>query len=350
MYWIHLGRTQEKGIAFWQTKSHAIIANNTTPPDCIERVISHECISQEVAGNCSTGIPEWLKDFAESLDVAEIPTAAEISHDSDPERPIKVASRKHGAHTHFPKDRNCEICKRTKITTAPCRRRTGEKLPRAEKFGDLITADYKVLNEDGESPNKYRYAVVVQDLATQWIQSYPCKKKLLRWREGVYDSFSSRLKSQKSFTLTIRWNLVNSVKIYHGIIVFLHSIDPRWLGLPREQCAEQRKEHLPYCCNLAWMKNGGLFLWNAMAICEVFKISWQMWKHLAKDDSENHLKDQKIPCGAMVEYHHLSAKGQPRLHQIGKKVSPGIFLGYALVAEWIWKGDIMVADIEELGK
>ena len=23
---------------------------------------------------------------------------------------------KHNVHTHFPKDRNCEICKRTKIT------------------------------------------------------------------------------------------------------------------------------------------------------------------------------------------------------------------------------------------
>ena len=29
---------------------------------------------------------------------------------------------KHSVHTHFPKDRNCEICKRTKITRAPCRR------------------------------------------------------------------------------------------------------------------------------------------------------------------------------------------------------------------------------------
>ena len=28
---------------------------------------------------------------------------------------------KHNVHTHFSKDRNCEICKRTKITRAPCR-------------------------------------------------------------------------------------------------------------------------------------------------------------------------------------------------------------------------------------
>ena len=37
-----------------------------------------------------------------------------------------------------------------------------------------------------------------------------------------------------------------------------------------------------------------------------------------------------------------------RIHQFGKKVLPGLFLGYALYAGRIWKGDIMVADIEEL--
>ena len=75
-----------------------------------------------------------------------------------------------------PEDRNCEVCLRTKMTRAPCGKRTGEAL-RAEKFGDLITADHKVLSEGGESRNNHRYAVVVQDLATQWIQSYPCKTK-----------------------------------------------------------------------------------------------------------------------------------------------------------------------------
>ena len=50
---------------------------------------------------------------------------------------------KQSVYTHFPKDRNCEICKRTKITRAPCRRRNGEAVPRAVNFGDLITADHK---------------------------------------------------------------------------------------------------------------------------------------------------------------------------------------------------------------
>ena len=54
------------------------------------------------------------------------------------------------------------------------------------------------------------------------------------------------------------------------------------------------------------------------------------------------------PFGARVEYYRISAKDQSRLHQFEAKVLPGIFLGCALYAGWIWKGDIMVADIEEL--
>ena len=90
-------------------------------------------------------------------------------------RPTKVDSRKHSIYIHLPKDRNCEVCRGTKITRAPCRKRTGEAGPPAEKIGDLITTDHKVLNEGGESRNNHRHAVVVQDLTTQWIQSFPCK-------------------------------------------------------------------------------------------------------------------------------------------------------------------------------
>ena len=60
-----------------------------------------------------------------------------------------------------------------------------------------------------------------------------------------------------------------------------------------------------------------------------------------KRDLENHAK--------IEEYHrHISAEDQSRHHQFGKKVLPGIFLGHALFARGSWKGDILVADIEEL--
>ena len=128
-------------------------------------------------------IPEWLQEFRENLVDDEIPlqggSHASSSHGASLEPTTKRREDlgKHNVHTHFPKDRNCEICKRTKITRALCRRRKGEAVPRAVNFGDLITADYTVLSEGCESRNNHRYAVVVQDLATQWIQAYPCKNK-----------------------------------------------------------------------------------------------------------------------------------------------------------------------------
>ena len=92
-------------------------------------------------------LPEWLEEFTDNLEHTEVHAPAHTSQDSDSERPTKLVqmSRKHSIYTHFPKDRNCEVCLRTNMTRAPCRRRTGEALPRAEKFGDLITAGRKVL-------------------------------------------------------------------------------------------------------------------------------------------------------------------------------------------------------------
>ena len=60
---------------------------------------------------------------------------------------------------------------------SPCRKRHGGAAPRTEHLGDLITADHMILSEKSESRNNHRHAVVVQDLATQWIQAYPCKNK-----------------------------------------------------------------------------------------------------------------------------------------------------------------------------
>ena len=126
-------------------------------------------------------IPEWLQEFSENLvDFNSITGShASSSHEAslEPTEKRREDLGKHNVHTHFLKDRNCEICKRTKITRAPCRRRKGEAVTSCCKFRVFITADHKVLSDNCESRNNRRYAVVVQDLATQWIQAYPCKNK-----------------------------------------------------------------------------------------------------------------------------------------------------------------------------
>ena len=131
----------------------------------------------------SSEIRVCLQEFRENLVDERVPehrdshasSSHELSLDPTPKRSEDLG--KHSVYTHFLNDRNCEICQKTKITRAPCRGRNGGAVPRAENFGDLRTADHKVLSGGSESRNNHQYAIVVQDLATQWIQSYPCKNK-----------------------------------------------------------------------------------------------------------------------------------------------------------------------------
>ena len=145
-------------------------------------IVSSESVDRQVRGDSYfSDTTEWLQDFRENLVDDRVPERRD-SHASSSHEPSLKPTRsvdlgKHSVYTHFPKDRNCEICQRTKNTRALCRRRVGGVVPRAENFGDLITADHKVLSDNCESRNNHRHAVVVQDLATQWIQSYPCKTK-----------------------------------------------------------------------------------------------------------------------------------------------------------------------------
>ena len=93
-----------------------------------------------------------------------------------------------------------------------------------------MTAEHKVLDEEGESLNNRGYAVVVQDWPLTGFNLLR-GKRILHWRrEGVYESSSDRWKSQRNFA--------KPVKISPGIIVRQHTIDPRRLVLRNEQYEE----------------------------------------------------------------------------------------------------------------
>ena len=80
------------------------------------------------------------------------------------------------------------------------------------------------------------------------------------------------------------------------------------------------------------MKIGGQILWNVTPICERFKIFCLMGKTEIERRFGQPSKGPIIPFGSLVEYHPITAKDQSRIHQFGKKVLPGLFLGYALYA------------------
>ena len=236
------------------------------------------------------------------------------------------------------------------MTRAPCRRRTGEAVPRAERFGDFVTADHKVFNEEGESRNNHRYAVVVQDLATQWIQSYPFKtqtsqetekslRKFLEVSEKLKDIYTDNSLELGKPCQDLLWNHRTST---------LHRSETNGIA---ERAVRKIKEGtsavlLPSGLDEKW--------WADSMECYCYLRSVQDLLSDGRTPNERRFgepfKRPLIPFGSMVEYHPISTRDESRLHQVGKKVSPGIFLGYALIAGGIWKGNILTADLEELEK
>ena len=96
------------------------------------------------------------------------------------------------------------------------------------------------------------------------------------------------------------------------------------------------------------MKVGGQIVWNVTPICETSQIYNLMGRRPMKDVLGNHLKDLLFHLFHWLSITLITAKDQSRIHQFGKKVLPGLFLGYALYAGGIWKGDVLIADLEEL--
>ena len=87
---------------------------------------------EELQSDKLQSVPDWLQEFKHGLVDESAPSNS--SHELPLEPRARVVSSKHNIFIHFPKDRNCDICLRTKITRDSCRRRTGTVVPRAENL------------------------------------------------------------------------------------------------------------------------------------------------------------------------------------------------------------------------
>ena len=172
----------------------------------------------------------------------------------------------------------------------------------------------------------------MQDLATQWIQSYPCKTKTSQEiHKGACKCSWSQKGNLKSFTLTIPWSLAKLVKIFPGIIVRQHHTDQKQIGI---LCAVRRvKEDTS-----AVLLQSGLDTewWADSMECYTCLRNIQDLLSGGKTLYERRFgkpfKGPIIPFGSLVEHYPISAKKQSRIHQFGKKVLLGLFLGYVLYA------------------
>ena len=156
----------------------------------------------------------WMKD---SVSIETHNTSS--SHEPSLEPMRRVVPGNHSIHTHFPRDQNCEICHRTKITRAPCRRRTREVAPRAKKWW---------LDNSRSQNSQWRMWISkISPICSccarlgllNGFNHIRGEQKLGRNLKGACKSSWSQLGNQKSFTLTISRKLARHVKISRGIIV-----------------------------------------------------------------------------------------------------------------------------------
>ena len=189
-----------------------------------------------------------------------------------------------------------------------------------------------------------------------WCKTWPpkgssrilAKQKLLRKHKGACKSSWSPRGNQKSFTLTIPWNSAKLVKIFHGIIARLHHTDRR-LMLLRKWAVFRVKEGtsavlLQSGLNESWWADSMECYTCLRNVTDLLSDGKTPYERCFGQPCKGPI----IPFGSLVEYHPITAKDQSRIHQFGKKVLPGLFLGYALCAGWIWKGDVLIADLEDL--
>ena len=92
--------------------------------------------------------PDLFEELTRNLVDEQVP-----EHRDAPTSSFRESASESLRKVSFPKDRNCDILHedQAKITRGPCRKRTGASTLRPENFGDVMTADHKVVSEGRES-------------------------------------------------------------------------------------------------------------------------------------------------------------------------------------------------------
>ena len=96
------------------------------------------------------------------------------------------------------------------------------------------------------------------------------------------------------------------------------------------------------------MKVGGQILWNVTPICKTSQIHYLMGRRPMKDVSGNHSKDRLFHLVHWLSITLSLRRISQESINLERKSYLDCSLGYALYAGGIWKGDVLIADLEEL--
>ena len=198
---------------------------------------------------------------------------------------------------------------------------------------------------DGKTPYERRFGIPCD---TQWIQSYPCKTKT---SQETQRSLQKILEPERNPKVIYTDNSLEFGKSCEDLSWNHCTSTPH--RSETDGIADRAVRRVKEGTSSVLLQSGLNESWwaDSMESYTYLRNVTDLWSDGKTPDERRFgppLKGPIIPFGSKVEYHPLTAKDQSRIHQFGKKVLPGKYLGYALYAGWIRKGDVLIADLEEL--
>ena len=179
---------------------------------------------------------------------------------------------------------------------------------------------------------------MVQDLATRWIQAYPCKTKSSQETQRSLQKFLEPDRKPKVN------NTDNSLKFgtscedlsWNHCTSTPHRSETNGIAgrVVRRVKEGTSAVLLQSGLNESWWADSMECYTYLRNVTDLLSDGKTPYERRFGQPFEGPI----IPFGSLVECHPITAKDQSRIHQFGKKVWPGLFFGYALYAGGIWKG------------
>jgi len=339
---------------FWQPESEPEHVDTEAEPDPQPETLPHEPQPEMV------DIPPPPKPSPEPRPKA----ATKVRRDKVKEnrrlrkRFVAVRGGKHNIFTHFPRDENCLICQANKAHRAYLRSKTehaADSLPIPTDFGDAVTCDHKIPNEDDKSRKNDRTAFVVYDRATKWLQSYAARTKSAKHtKRALQRFFGPKGKCRHMFS-------DNSKEIKKACedLEFSHDTSTPHRK-ETNSIVERRVRQVKEGTACVLTQSGLLDIWWATcmrAYCFLHCIVDILVGAPGKESATAYEQKFGVPCnapvipvGAKIRYNPITEDDKAKTHQMGEKLLDGIFVGYHQFAGGAWSGDLEIIDWDDMAK
>ena len=249
--------------------------------------------------------------------------------------------------THTPKNPYCDVCNKAKMYKPTRRSKGGSTTVECSVFGEHITGDHLITRTDEEEAiDGERVALVIKDVATNFKWIYPSARRTAR----------DCVLAMKHFT-----SHVDEVGVFYS-----DNADEL-----RVACEELKWRHVTSFdyvskTNAVAERNLRTTLEGTRANLEQAGLHHSYWPHAARHWCMSHNIDQDpertspwklrfgedfkgphIPFGARIDY-WTGPKNKPKKGlKFDPSSNPGVFLGYAIHPEFVWRKEYLVIPLKE---